>query len=327
MKTQLKNNMCRNYSIKMSKHQKGKNMQISQKQTTNNEMLTYFVHIDPLTVVETICSGDVQLSAQTYIIKDENDKLQKEKEKLENTITTLELQIKENVELRIKLQLEVSSLTEQNKQQSEKIRELTEQNTRQSEKIRELTEKNNCLELQLKELHERNDYLESQIKDLQVQNEQLIWQNKESNAKMSLISEQLDRLITKNNKEEAYRKFSDGTTQIFDVICDSLCSENSEVYAKSRDNSVYVLCRHLRELDGKIMTKKIKDDPQKWKMLREMVCEILKNEFNIEDINVFYELVALRGERNSFSHNSEHITFDELQSITPYAEELWKILH
>jgi hypothetical protein len=82
----------------------------------------------------------------------------------------------------------------------------------------------------------------------------------------------------------------------------------------------------LKEINYGIRSIKVKKNIQTWRKIHTMVSKILKEKFNISDIQILYELINLRECRNNMSHTNEKITKDELQLITQYYEQMWLLI-
>jgi hypothetical protein len=139
------------------------------------------------------------------------------------------------------------------------------------------------------------------------------------------MNKNVEDLKQQNDINKIYRKFSDSTGRLISDVYYILCDGDSEIFKLSGDNSLYVLCNNLRSINS-MPTRKVQTNIQKWNIICNKVLELLKSKFNINDINVLYELVRLHNDRNNFSHDDEKITKDELIYITKYSEQLWTLI-
>lgn len=141
-------------------------------------------------------------------------------------------------------------------------------------------------------------------------------------------SVKIKQLETELNTIKTYQKFADSSKGLFNSLYDTFCGDNSAVRAKSKDTDLYHLCDNLIEFCTKRYSKwsKVRKDLPLWSGIHADVKDVLQTEYNISDINIFFEIIQLRSTRNSCSHNTSLITLDELKSISKYADQIWACL-
>ena len=242
-----------------------------------------------------------------YVLKEKSDR---EKQQLELQIQTLRIQIDENMKLRKQLESDMVNLSDDSKKS---INNLIAENEKLELRIHELENENKLLKSENKELKMENQQIQNDIRQLKMDNKELRDDNKNIRNSLEL-----------NN---VYKKFSDTTHNIYYDLHDALCSETSTIMHQSGDNNIHALSFHLQEIETKnIRTRKIRYNTKIWNEIYDNVVNILKNEFGICNIKIFYEIIKLHAERNDICHTTEKITFDELKKITPYANELFDII-
>lgn len=198
------------------------------------------------------------------------------------------------------------------------IEELEKENEQLKRRIQEL-------ENEVKELKDENKKLNKEINGLKEE-------NKELKNEVKILKEEVKELKDENKNIKIKQKFADNTKNIFSGMYDLFCTPETDIYKKSKDNDLYYLRDHLFEYYNKTYLNnkwsKVKKDIDNWKNIFDDVLKILEVEFQINDINVFFEIIKLREERNIFSHSNEKITYDEIEYISPnYAQQIWKVLN
>lgn len=166
------------------------------------------------------------------------------------------------------------------------------------------------LEKKIVELTEQICNLNKQIGKLQ-----------EENASLQQFKNEFDTM-------KMYQKFSDSFRPIFSQMHDAFCRQETDVYKKSGDTNLYHLYDHLIELHTQkyIRKSKVKVNLQLWKDITQEVIKILHDDFEIDDIQVFFEIIRITGDRNSYSHSNKEITREEIALISSYSKQLWECL-
>ena len=68
------------------------------------------------------------------------------------------------------------------------------------------------------------------------------------------------------------------------------CTPESDIYQKSTDNDLYYLRVHLYEFHTKRYARgsKVKKDLPKWNEINNQILQVLHDEFQISDLNLFF---------------------------------------
>jgi hypothetical protein len=211
-------------------------------------------------------------------------------------------------------------------------RNLIIENDELQKRLQDLTRDNNSLKAVNNELRMLLEKKEKRIEDLEKENELLKKRIQELENEVKILKDENKEFKNKFKYMELQKKFADNTKSIFNGMYDILCSPDTIIYKKTNDNDLYHLRDHLYEYHNKtyITNKwsKVKKDVDNWKNIFDDVLKILEVEFQIYDINVFFEIIKLREERNIFSHSNDKITYEEMEYISPkYAKQIWTILN
>jgi len=252
----------------------------------------------------------------------ELNNLLQEKIKLENEVlrlikenNILIKQIEENELLRNKIQHELNELKHLLIIKDEEILNLKEQLKIKNIEILELN----------KLVSEQNEHINTQNERIKIQDERIKTQTQKINTmeiKINILeNEKLINII--------YKKAFDNTQQIRKDLIYILCDEESDIYKLSRDAHISKLVEHLKEYRIQQYNRysKVKNNRDKWKIIHNKVIDILKTEFTINNIELFFIITDIKETRNIMSHTTELITLEELQFINKeYAEELYNYI-
>lgn len=143
---------------------------------------------------------------------------------------------------------------------------------------------------------------------------------------IKMLKEEINKMKNEKNNEMIYKKIADNFRQFRDDMHNLFCVDESDIYKKSKNNSVYYLKHHLYEIHTKKYNSysPVHKNPTKWKEIYNDVIEILKTTFNIDDIEVFFEIIDLTEYRNNISHTNEPISLDELKSVSLHPDEIYE---
>lgn len=202
------------------------------------------------------------------------------------------------------------------------------------EKYDELQKSKDILEIQLKslqkqvdenqhlrfDLQHKIDALDVQIKNLILQNKQLICENVKLNKYCDMFA-----------REKIHQKFGEASKCIFDHMCHNLCSQKSNIFIESNISDIYQLCDILHEIHDKNWKQNkwsiIHENESLWIHVYDLVRNIMEKDYDITDMNIFFDIISLRNVRNQSSHPDDPLKFDELQHISKYAEQIWNLLY
>ena len=109
------------------------------------------------------------------------------------------------------------------------------------------------------------------------------------------------------------QKYSDSFKNVFEHLNNSFCSPKSQIFMRSNINSLYGLRKYL-------------NDQTEQDIIFSNIMSILRNEFNVQDIEVFYELIELYEKRNVPSQSKTIMTLEELKLVSNCANELYDCL-
>lgn len=139
----------------------------------------------------------------------------------------------------------------------------------------------------------------------------------------------LNQIKTEYDQIKIYQKVSDNLNEIVGSMYDSFCNEHSIIRKRSCDTDLYNLSRHLNEYCTKNYSRrsKVKDNLENWSYIYNDMMSILKEDFNIEDINVFFEIIRIKDNRNSYSHSFDKVTLEEIKYISQYAQQIFECIN
>lgn len=166
------------------------------------------------------------------------------------------------------------------------------------------------------------EMLRKENKELRDEIEKLKYQMNELNNQ--LVS--LNKMKNEFDKIKIYQKMSDSFKGIISDMKSLFCDKNSNICQKSLDDNIYYLKDHLYEFHTKKYSGKyspVKRDLKLWNDIYDDVKKILLSDFNIGNIEIFFEIIELTEQRNAFSHTTDKITLDELKIIALYADQIF----
>jgi F0F1-type ATP synthase membrane subunit b/b' len=295
-------------------------------------------HINDETLKIVLRQNEKIIAEETYIIKGKYDH---EKRQLETQIDTLTKQIDENIKLRKELE---SILVER----SDEIKKSIDDNNKLTHKVEELNttiemlrngmllltkenidskDNNKKLERQIEILIKENVELKNNNKNLERQIETLRKENIELKNNNKKLTRDIEDMKHRNMIDDVYKKFSDNAHNVIANLRCDMCVVGTDIYEMSKDNSVYCLSSHLKEIHcGNHRTRVIIKNVEHWKKIYEIVKQLLEREYKTT-IDIFFELTELVNDRNGMSHNHESITKEELSLITEHCDELLKLIN
>lgn len=190
--------------------------------------------------------------------------------------------------------------------------------------------------LKLKEekqkLEIRIDILQSQINEnIQLRHtmDEEITKLKEQLNKQDEKIKILQKIVDEYAIAKLHQKVADNLSNIINNLHNLFCDSDSDICKESGDNNLYYFCDHLIEYHKGTYRKysKVKKNFSKWTEIYNNVSKILLKEFNITNIEIFFEIVKLVNNRNCMSHNHDPITLDELKLVSQLAQEIYECIN
>lgn len=188
-------------------------------------------------------------------------------------------------------------------------------------------------------LKEEKQKLELQINILQSQINENIQLRHTMDEEITKLKEQLNeqdekikilqKIVDECTIAKLHQKVADNLNNIINNLHNLFCDSDSDIYKNSGDNNLYYFCDHLIEYHTRTYTKysKVKKNISKWTEIYDNVTKLLLDEFNMTNIEIFFEIVKLVNNRNCMSHNHDPITLDELKLVSPLAQQIYECIN
>lgn len=182
--------------------------------------------------------------------------------------------------------------------------------------IDELQSNKNSLNETIKKLQNDVAILTKQINEL----EKIV-------SKQNMEMNELKQIKHEYDEMKLYQKIADNLSDIFDDFYNVF--KETGIFNESNDTDLYYLAKHLCEVSSNKFTRhsRVQKDLEKWKKIYNDAVKILNDEFKIDDINVFFEIVSIKEYRNSISHKKEAVTIEEIAQISNYSKQIWNCIH